>query len=188
MQFLLCLATATLVSADAFSMRVFAPDTAFDAAVLHATENRIVTGLEAPSTYCPLKPESSCPNVTGTLVTRNMEAMAVEVPGGQQIYVQADGQVKYSIPHSSYIPLGSITGGWFHKSLVSECLAPASRDVVDFFDGNGHGGVVLCPSEWSTDSLTLYAKTADFAESDCHEIGGLILAQSISKIGCWEYL
>ncbi|KAF2972618.1 hypothetical protein GQX73_g934 [Xylaria multiplex] len=191
MQFLWSLAVATLVSADAFSISVFAPNTDFDGAVLHGINNCLATKLEGPSCYCPLTPESSCPKVAGTLVTQSTKAMAmaVQVPGGQSIYVHGDnGQVKYSTPHSNYIPPGSIGSGWYHKIVVSECLAPQSREVIDFDDGNGHSGLVLCPSTWSADSLTLYAKSAKFSESGCHEIGGLSLIASEYHIGCWEYL
>ncbi|KAI0973518.1 hypothetical protein F4678DRAFT_29294 [Xylaria arbuscula] len=187
MRFLLCLATATLVSAEAFQIFAFAPNTNVDGQILQAAENGFATQLDGPATYCPLKPNSSCPKVVGTLVSQDMEAMAVEVPGGQKIYVQADGQVKYSVPHSSNIPPDAILGGWFHKSIVSACLGPAARDVVDFSDGHGHGGLVLCPSEPSTKGLTLFAKTVGFKQLGCTEIGGLNLALSVSKVGSWEY-
>ncbi|KAI1420113.1 hypothetical protein F5Y12DRAFT_719911 [Xylaria sp. FL1777] len=178
---------ATLISAEAFQLFVYAPNTRFDGAVLHANQNSFATQLDGPSTYCPLQPNSTCPKVVGTLVSRNLEAMAVMVPGGQQIYVQADGQVKYTIPHSNYIPADAITGGWFHKSIASECLGPAARDVVDFADGKGHGGLVLCPFNSSIKGLTLLAKTAAFVERGCFEIMGLKLVMSASDIGSWEY-
>ncbi|KAI0421485.1 hypothetical protein F5X98DRAFT_328472 [Xylaria grammica] len=187
MWFLLCLAAATLVSADAFSMLVYAPNDKLDGLVLHAIKNTFETGHSGPSTYCPLKPESSCPNVAGTLVSKNMEAMAVQVPGGQQIYIQEDGQVKYTRPHSAYMPSGSITGGWYHKAAgVSECLATASLDVVNFSDGNGNGGLKLCPVR-PGGSFRLYAQTAKFGESDCYNIEGLTLTKAASNIGSWQY-
>ncbi|KAI0904373.1 hypothetical protein F4823DRAFT_634454 [Ustulina deusta] len=187
MRSLFCLATATLVSATAFQVFVFAPNKNLDGAILHAAQNGFATQLDGPSTYCPLKPADSCPKVVGTLVSQDMEAMAVEVPGGQQIYVEADGQVKYSIPHANNIPPDATVGGWFHKSIVSECLGPAARDVVDFSDGKGHGGLALCPSDLSIKSLTLFAKTAGFKESNCTDIGGLNLALAKSEVGSWEY-
>ncbi|KAI0433769.1 hypothetical protein F5Y09DRAFT_43738 [Xylaria sp. FL1042] len=187
MHLLLYLATAALVSAEAYQLFAFAPNTNADSAILHATENGFATQLDGPSTYCPLKPNSTCPKVVGTLVSRNMEAMAVLVPGGQKIYVQADGQVRYSAPHSSYIPPDAIIEGWFHKSIVSLCLGPAARDIVDFSDGQGHGGLALCPSDSSIKGLTLFAKTAGFEDSGCTGIEGLSLTLSVSDVGSWEY-
>ncbi|KAI0808483.1 hypothetical protein GGR55DRAFT_193508 [Xylaria sp. FL0064] len=187
MHLLSYLATATLASAEAFQISAFAPNTNADGAILQATENSFATQLDGPSTYCPLKPNSTCPKVIGTLVSGNMEAMAVEVPGGQRIYVQADGQVKYSAPHSNYIPPDAIIGGWYHKSIVSDCLGPAARDVVDFSDGKGHGGLALCVLDTLTKGLSLFAKTAGFGEEGCTEMGGLSLTLSASNVGSWEY-
>ncbi len=79
MRSLFCLATATLVSATAFQVFVFAPNKNPDGAILHAAQNGFATQLDGPSTYCPLKPADSCPKVVGTLVSQDMEAMAVRI-------------------------------------------------------------------------------------------------------------
>ena len=58
----------------------------------------------------------------------------VAVPGGQRIYVAPDGQVKYSVPHANYVPNGSFVGGWYTKTVMSDC-APTT-DVLDFYAVN----------------------------------------------------
>jgi hypothetical protein len=117
------------------------------------------------------------------------------VPGGQDVYVQVDGQVKYSIPHSQYIPPGALRGSFYKKKVRSQssnCVAPAGSEVADFSDGNGHSGVVLCPDVpdemiGTGASFVLYAKTADFNLTDCTDLQGLTLTTSDSSIGAWEY-
>ncbi|RWA10258.1 hypothetical protein EKO27_g4856 [Xylaria grammica] len=166
---------ATLVSADAFSMLVYAPNDKLDGLVLHAIKNTLKLDIAARQLTA-----LSNPNLPVLM-------SPVQVPGGQQIYIQEDGQVKYTRPHSAYMPSGSITGGWYHKATgVSECLATASLDVVNFSDGNGNGGLKLCPVG-PGGSFRLYAQTAKFGESDCYNIEGLTLTKAASNIGSWQY-
>ncbi|KAK5626075.1 hypothetical protein RRF57_001790 [Xylaria bambusicola] len=99
--------------------------------------------------------------------------MAVQVPGGQQIYIGADGQVRYATAHSHALPPEAIVGGWFHKGIESACLGPLAHDLADFTDGRGNGGLVLCPVDWTIKGLMLYAKMKGFrrnaalTSSDC---------------------
>ncbi|KAI1819471.1 hypothetical protein F4861DRAFT_534426 [Xylaria intraflava] len=192
MQFLLFLAAASVVSADAFSISVFAPNTAVDGTTLHAAKESFYSGIAGPATSCPLKPASNCPKVAGTLVSSMMGAMEVMVPGGQQTYVRADGQVKFTKPHSAYIPESSIIHGWVSKTIVSDCLLPKRRDVIDFYDGQGHGGVALCPDvprdmDGTGASFLLYAKTEGFNLTGCIDILGLTLTKSVFNVGCYQY-
>ncbi|KAI8635516.1 hypothetical protein F5Y19DRAFT_13709 [Xylariaceae sp. FL1651] len=193
MHILLCLATVALVSAQGFSITAFSPGSTVDGAQIQAADNGFYTGISGPSTYCPILPSVSCPEVVGTLVASFMEAMAVMVPGGQQIYVSSNGQVKYTQPHSAYVPPGSITGGWHNKTVVSDCLEPSQRGVLDFSDGSDGGGVTLCPDvpaemRGSGASLVLYVKTGNFNLTNCVDIVGLTLTETIFEYGCWEYL
>ncbi|KAI1145219.1 hypothetical protein F4825DRAFT_474644 [Nemania diffusa] len=189
MHFLLSLVTAGLVSADVFSINAFIPGSSIDGSLLHASHHGLYSGLTEPATYCPLNPPSDCPQVAGTLVTQNMGAMAVAVAGGQQIYIQADGQVKYSIPHSAYIPPGSIRSGWYHKTVTSPARVPMQYDLLDFDDGRGHSGLALCPdTNFSEGGIhALYAKTEGFNTDLCIDVAGLILTKSESTVGCWQY-
>jgi hypothetical protein len=116
----------------------------------------------------------------------------VAVPGGQRIFVQPDGQVKFSIPHSAYIPDGSITDGWHHATSASNTHAPTTQDTIYFDDGKGHSGLTLCPEipdemKGTGASLVLYAKTVGFSLTHCTDIGGLALNKTGHNIGCWQY-
>ncbi|KAI1129682.1 hypothetical protein F5Y10DRAFT_263906 [Nemania abortiva] len=198
MHFLLCLAAASLVAvdmadaADVFSINTYIPgDFVLDGEVLHASDNGFFTGLEGPSTKCPITPSSQCPPVAGTLVNGPMESMAVMVSGGQTIYVQADGEVKYSVPHSAHIPPDAIIGGFYHKTVVSSWL-PVQDEVIDFHDGRGHMGLVLCYSGEGPegDKYALFARTAGFDEDACvdlTDVPGLALTKSEGYVGCWQY-
>ncbi|KAI1178334.1 hypothetical protein F4777DRAFT_114293 [Nemania sp. FL0916] len=189
MHFLLCLSAAASTSASAFSITAFVPSNSLDGAVIHASDSGFHSGLTKPTTYCSLHPASKCPKVAGTLVSENMEHMAVSVPGGQQIYVQPDGQVQYTIPHSADRPPGSIVGCWHRKTSTFSYNIPQAHDVLDFDDSRGHKGLALCPHTNSTKGGThmLYARTKDFNVKSCVDVVGLTLTKSDANVGCWEY-
>lgn len=115
------------------------------------------------------------------------------VPGGQMIYVEPNGQVKYTPAHSGYMPSGSYVGGWYNKTVLCECAPTA--EVLDFFttDGSNIGGVMLCPDvqDFLTGtgaSYQLYANTPEFNLTNCVEALGLALQESEYDIGCWQYM
>ncbi|KAH6647904.1 hypothetical protein BKA67DRAFT_662649 [Truncatella angustata] len=184
------LAVAPLASATTYRLTVFAPSTTIDGADLDASANGFYLGLSEPSTYCPIG--AACPAVRGTLVYEGMTAMAVEVPGGQAIYVAPNGQVKYTQAHSAYMPQGSLLGGWFNKTVVSDC-AP-DTEVLDFLatDGSNRGGLMLCPGtqgfmEGTGASYQLYANTPRFNATNCLQTVGLIQHGSAVTFGAWQY-
>ncbi|KAH0282609.1 hypothetical protein M436DRAFT_38143 [Aureobasidium namibiae CBS 147.97] len=55
------------------------------------------------SSYCPNTTVSSCPEGKYTYFTpgNTTLSLAVEVPGGQRVYVAQDGSLGYTIPHGS---------------------------------------------------------------------------------------
>jgi hypothetical protein len=80
MQTLLVMGWATLVSATAFTVTVYAPDTEIHGTLLNAAAQGFYAGISAPATYCPSVVTTGCPPVEGTLVSVGMEAMAVRPP------------------------------------------------------------------------------------------------------------
>ncbi|KAI1812423.1 hypothetical protein GGS20DRAFT_24563 [Poronia punctata] len=198
--FLTAITTSTAAAAPtdndfpSYSISVFAPGTTVHGAQLNAGDAGFYTGLTGPMTSCPMEPEE-CPPVEGTLVSPLMGGMKVVVPGGQSIFVQVDGQVKYSIPHSAYIPPGALVGRFYTKKVQyqsSKCKAPRESDVLDFSDGAGHGGLTLCPDipdemAGTGASFVLYAKTAGFNLTDCSDIKGLTMTKSDANFGCFQY-
>ncbi|KAI1644656.1 uncharacterized protein F4817DRAFT_367408 [Daldinia loculata] len=186
----LFLAYSTLASATTYFLTVFAPDTEVDGALLNAAAQGFYTGISGPETYCPKG--ISCPDVQGSLVYDGLTGMAVEVPGGQAIYVAPSGQIEYTQAHSAYEPAGSLTGGWFNKTVLSDC--DPARDVLDFLpvDGSSTGGIKLCPQieEYMAGtgaSYRLYAGTAGFNLSGCVDAVGLNLHGVAADYGCWQY-
>ncbi|KAI0400005.1 hypothetical protein F4802DRAFT_620385 [Xylaria palmicola] len=175
---MLFLAASAQALGESFTVSVYdsrwtnTPDT------IHAASGWFETGLPGPATKCPLSDPTGCPPVYGTLVTRNMGALSVSVAGGQGIYIQPDGKVTYGKPHQS-LPLDGIVNGWHHKVTAS------GRDVVDYDDGNGHKGLVLCPQGASTKAL--YARTPNFHLYGCIEIEGLCLTESEHSNGAFQY-
>ncbi|KAI4730988.1 hypothetical protein E4T49_01407 [Aureobasidium sp. EXF-10728] len=73
---------------------------------LNANGNAFWLNKETHS-YCPNTTISSCPPGKYTYFTNgnNTLSLSVEVPGGQRVYVAADGSLGYTIPH------GSVGGG-----------------------------------------------------------------------------
>ncbi|CAJ2505690.1 Uu.00g130840.m01.CDS01 [Anthostomella pinea] len=193
MHFLAALTLPGLASATAYSIATFAPGTVIDGANLQAAGSGFYTGISGPATYCP-ENIGKCPEVHGTLVYDGMTGMAVEVPGGQEIYVDSTGLVKYTVAHSAYIPNGAFIGGWFNQTIVNDCGPETQVDVLNFLanDGSNFGGLSLCPDipDYLNDtgaSYALYAKTERFNLTDCIDAIGLSLIGSDSDYGCWQY-
>ncbi|KAI2629927.1 hypothetical protein GGR54DRAFT_285227 [Hypoxylon sp. NC1633] len=193
MHYLIFLLTCSAVaSATTYFISVFAPDTEVDGVLLNAAAQGFYAGTSGPVTYCPPSIKN-CPEVKGTLVYERMTGMAVNVPGGQRIYVEPSGKVKYTQAHSNYIPQGSFVGGWFNKTVLSDC--DPAHDVVDFLstDGSNVGGVKLCPDVESYMANTgasyrLYATTPGFNLTDCVDTVGLTLHGTTNEVGCWQYI
>ncbi|KAI0864404.1 hypothetical protein F4860DRAFT_405275 [Xylaria cubensis] len=183
MHFLSLLAVASPATAELyFSISTFSPRTQVNGLQVHAADKGFHTGLSGPSTKCPLTNPSACPPVLGTLVVRKMGRMAAMVPGGQGIYVQADGQVKFEMAHSHIIPPGAVSGCW-----QDETADEFGNVVINFNDGNGRRGLVLCYNDDSKSSATLYAKTEGSKLGSCTDIVGLNLTDAGSAVGCWQY-
>ncbi|OTA94185.1 hypothetical protein M434DRAFT_384293 [Hypoxylon sp. CO27-5] len=192
MKCLVLLAYSAVASATSYFLTVYAPNTEVDGGLFQAAGQGFYTGTSGPATYCPdnVKP---CPEVQGTLVHAGLTGMAVAVPGGQAIYVAPSGAVEYARAHSSYIPEGSIIGGWFNKTVVSDCDPTIS--VLDFLstDGSNIGGVKVCPDieSWMDGtgaSFRLYAGTKGFNLTNCVDAVGLHLNPVAADVGCWQYI
>ncbi|XXG96176.1 hypothetical protein Hte_002455 [Hypoxylon texense] len=204
---------AAAASATTYFMTVFAPNTEVDGALINAASQGFYLSLDGPSTYCPSNVQN-CPEVQGTLVTAGMTGMAVQVPGGQQIYVAPDGQVQYTQAHSSSMPPGSMVGGWYNKTVVipsssdidcgvgdgdgngnDNSTTTTTRYVFDFLstDGSGKGGVKICPDvpaaiRQTGAGYSVYAGTRAFNESFCIDAVGLNLMPRDVPFGAWQYV
>ncbi|XHF98387.1 hypothetical protein AWENTII_001940 [Aspergillus wentii] len=54
------------------------------------------------ASYCPLK--TGCPPGKETVFAPGGTGLNVEVPGGQQVYINPDGALSFTQAHSAYIP------------------------------------------------------------------------------------
>lgn len=64
--------------------------------------------------------------------------LQVEVPGGQQIYVNVNGALGFTQAHSASIPTGAYIGGFFNLTIVSDCSTP--RTVISWKSPDGSTG------------------------------------------------
>ncbi|RYP09193.1 hypothetical protein DL764_001464 [Monosporascus ibericus] len=190
---LVFLAYAGVISAATFTIAAFAPNSEVDGALLNAMRQSFYIGTSGPATFCPSSTVPSCPDVEGTLVTGGFTAMAAMVPGGQQVYVSPNGQVKYTVAHTAFMPQGSYTDGWFNKTVVQDC--GSIIEILDWLatDGSNSGGLALCPkvADFLTGtgaSHSLYARTPGFNQDDCIDVMGLVQQSSNAAYGCWQYL
>lgn len=63
-------------------------------------------------TYCPSEVGPACGSVTNTTkIDPGGGAMDAEVPGGQQVYIEAQGLYGYTEAHSANVPPGATVGG-----------------------------------------------------------------------------
>ncbi|KAI0168852.1 hypothetical protein GGR52DRAFT_493622 [Hypoxylon sp. FL1284] len=192
---------AVAASATSYFLTVFAPGTEVDGAIINAAGNGFYLSLDGPSTYCPTFVKD-CPVVQGTLVKDDLTAMAVEVPGGQQIYTAADGEVRFMSAHSNQMSPGATVGGWFNETVVAAPSTCASGDdaaqpprfVFDFQppDRSGAGGVKICPDvpQSARDTgagYALYVGTRAFNQSFCVDAVGLNLVPRDVEVGAYQY-
>ena len=124
-------------------------------------------------------------------------------------YVAPDGEIKYTGPHSAFMPPGSFVGGFTVKNIsvhpdgpqetLMNWKAPGKRHGR-FCCGNtirvvlnvatGVGGIYACPHVPSFVNATyqIYAKTPTFDQKDCIKLKGLLQHEEpTNDFGAWEY-
>ncbi|PNS20841.1 50S ribosomal protein L4 [Sphaceloma murrayae] len=122
------------------------------------------------ATYCPSVPEVPCPSNPSTLFVggQNTLGLDVSVPGGQQVYVAADGRAKYTQAHSANTGTGSATTGF---SVVDGAL---------LFEG---ASWTACPEETS---YAVYAASRNVTAEGC--LGFRWRAEDAGAAeGAWQY-
>ncbi|KAL0262873.1 hypothetical protein SLS55_001847 [Diplodia seriata] len=144
--------------------------------------------------YCPTIVGSSCPNGTDTVYVGGLTPSSM-VPGGQELYVAADGAIQITVQHSHEIPSGAYPSykGWSYNALPTandsdvtsmancpldspryNCETPLGYWTFQAPDAaKDVGGVVACPSPYSPDKAVAYAVTPKFNRTDCTPMLGL---------------
>ncbi|PKY04708.1 hypothetical protein P168DRAFT_137771 [Aspergillus campestris IBT 28561] len=93
------------------------------------------------SSYCPTPPvpKEDCPPGTDTVFSPGGYALNVMVPGGQRIYVDPTGALRFTQAHSGAIPPGSAIGPFEYT--------PGDSYGRFTFTGFGADGFMACPAE-----------------------------------------
>jgi hypothetical protein len=130
------------------------------------------------ASYCPpnIKDIGGCPagNTTDFAGGDNTLGMGAVVPGGQQVYIDAEtGAVKYTIAHSAAIPQGDIQTGW--NLTEGESFG---------YLANEHGGFIACPAE--NDSWQVYV-ALECLEFDDACLGFSAIASNSTAAAAWQY-
>jgi hypothetical protein len=102
--------------------------------------------------------------------------MSVVVPGGQQVYVQTDGQVGYTIAHSASIPQGALTSPF-------EYTPPKDGEALGSLTFN-EKSFSACPAG-DEGVYQIYANIDGFTRTDC--IGILLGTSEFDGTAAWEY-
>ncbi|GAB7347285.1 hypothetical protein MBLNU459_g3371t1 [Dothideomycetes sp. NU459] len=140
-------------------------------ASINANGNAFYLG-KSTSSYCPTEVVDDCPAGNGTSFTGGDGTLdlSVEVPGGQQVYVAADGSLGFTVAHSGYIPTGANTTGF---AVVSPNLQ---------YNGNDW---VACQEETGSAVYKIFAAAVDASPKNCTAFA--FYTQSTSGVGAWEY-
>ncbi|EIN06512.1 hypothetical protein PUNSTDRAFT_127270 [Punctularia strigosozonata HHB-11173 SS5] len=112
------------------------------------------------STFCP-NPASECPPGTQTAFIGGSSTLELddEVPGGQQIYVQSNGALGYTAPHSAVIPAGATLTGFFWTG------GAAAGDLG--FIGLGATSFIACPTTSGGPPYQIFENVAGGDFSSC---------------------
>ena len=101
------------------------------------------------------------------------------VPGGQQLYVQPNGALAYTVPHSAAVPKGSYTSGFGN-------LGTSGGDELDTWRISGVGGstgFLACPTK--DGSHQVFADVKGFKRTGC--LGFDAAVTQLEGPGAWEY-
>ncbi|OOF95863.1 hypothetical protein ASPCADRAFT_207198 [Aspergillus carbonarius ITEM 5010] len=128
------------------------------------------------SSYCPIA--SGCPAGTETVFAGDGSSLDVEVPGGQQVYVNPSGALSFTVPHSAYIPTGSSTGPFTYSP---------SKPFGTWSYGKGFMACPTKDSKWQVFAASQNATVPSGNVSDCLGFDALAVAGN-GSVAAWEYI
>jgi hypothetical protein len=131
--------------------------------------------LEKTRTSCPSNVK--CSNTTATIFTGGKDTLnlKVEVPGGQQVYVNDVGSLKFTQPHSAAIGEGSSQTGF----------AISKKGKFDYLTYKGNG-FLACPTD--ANNYLIYVPGSSAVKGDSHCLGFDFLIGDDSAPAAWEYV
>ncbi|EAW08764.1 putative IgE-binding protein [Aspergillus clavatus NRRL 1] len=138
---------------------------------------------ESPSTYCPENIEElgACPPGTSTRFASET-ALDVVVPGGQRIYIDPRGALRFTQAHSAYIPPGSSMGPFTYT--------PGPHFGQFSYTGQGASGFLACPrSNGTATHWQVYGSAANVTASQgCLGFDALAVPTNSTGAAAWEYI
>jgi hypothetical protein len=134
------------------------------------------------ASYCPpnIQELGGCPpgNSTNFAGGDNTLGMGTSVPGGQQVYIDAEtGAVGYTIAHSAATPEGSILTGWN--------LTDSTNGQPFGYLANEFGGFIACPAGNSSSWQVFVALECVEFDDDC--LGFNAIASNGTQAAAWQY-
>ena len=155
----------------------------------------MISGIgKETASYCPTEQVMNCPAGNETLFAASKEtktlSMAVEVPGGQALYVEPQtGAIGYTQAHSASEPEGAI-----HNAFVY--TAPKDGEAFGYLDFKRDGksrGFLACATSGDAEEgpWKIYANLARVAFDEDACLGFTALAVTGPKkgkaFGAWQY-
>lgn len=159
----------------------------------HCTRTNDHPGIgKETATYCPL--DSGCPVGNETLFVATKEtktlSMAVEVPGGQNVYVNPkDGAIGYTQAHSGGMPEGAIQKAFVYTPPE----AGASFGTLNFKRDGKDRGFMACSvkGDFEKGPWKVHANLArvDFDKNACEGFDALAVTgpKKGKQVDAWQY-
>lgn len=146
---------------------------------LTARGGKFYLGGPGPSSYCPVEQVGdACPAGNSTVLVGGNGGLSlgVIVPGGQQVYVAPDGSLSYTVAHSAYIPVGSISDQFSRD-------APAEGQQFGYL--HFETGFVACPAGEGEGYKVFGQVQGGTYGPEC--LGFSALTVATDKAGAWQY-
>ncbi|OQE93174.1 hypothetical protein PENNAL_c0006G11911 [Penicillium nalgiovense] len=204
MKFSALLALAPLVAAIPGSKQANSSDAAFSVMSARSASPVHLLPLNAAGTYFWLggnahtySPVPGVPDTNQTVIA-NGHFLDVVVPGGQAIYVDNKGALRFTSPHSAYEPAGSSDGPFVYT--------PGNSFGHWSFKGQGASGFMACPTtngtsgyrrslrdaaaapKWQVYAALKNATVPSGKVDDCLGFEALAVAVNTTSPVAWEYI
>lgn len=147
---------------------------------VNARGGKFYIGAGPPSSYCPAETigAANCPPGNETVFAGGDKTLSlgVVVPGGEQVYVAADGALSYTQAHSAYIPDGSVTDQF--------SITPGTNGNI-LGTLNFETGFVACPVGGTGTGYQVYGQVQGFeASSECLSFTALTGKSILQSSNC----
>ncbi|KAJ6261032.1 hypothetical protein Dda_3697 [Drechslerella dactyloides] len=153
---------------------------------VNASGQKFFIGVE-PSAYCPVPPvpAGACPSGKYTsMVGDSSLSLNVMVPGGQRIYIDADGSLSYTQAHSAFMPPGAVTDGF--------TIGPVQENTLRHIS-HSKGGFYACPAKKDQAPWKIFvgqptdAAAPSGSASDCLPFSATAVEFKTEQFGAWQY-